>query len=112
MSEQKVPYCTANEQRDIFTIACELIGFHCVKEFRFDNKRRWRADYCIPEFMIIIEVEGGAYTRGRHTRPIGFINDMEKYNAATLAGYRVFRVTPNKLMTEGIRLVREATTIK
>lgn len=46
--------------------------------------------------MIAIEVEGGAFTRGRHTRGAGFIGDMEKYNAATSMGWRVFRVTPSQ----------------
>ena len=82
-------------------------NLECVTEFKFDPVRRWRADYFIPDLNMIIEVEGGAFIRGRHTMGVGFINDMEKYNSATLAGYRVFRVTPQNKMTEGIRLIRE-----
>jgi hypothetical protein len=36
------------------------------------------------------------WTRGRHTRGAGFIKDIEKYNAAAIAGYRVLRCTPKQ----------------
>lgn len=80
-----------------------------VMEFRFHPVRRWRFDYCIPSHLIAIEVEGGVWTQGRHTRPKGFLGDVEKYNTATALGYRVFRVTPDKLLkTETFDLVASA----
>jgi len=42
--------------------------------------------------MIAVEIEGGVWTGGRHTRGAGFRQDMEKYNEATAMGWRVFRV--------------------
>lgn len=48
---------------------------------------------------IAIEIEGGAWTRGRHTRGAGFIRDMEKYNHAALLGWRVLRFTPQDVLT-------------
>lgn len=53
----------------------------------------WRFDFALPEALIAIEVEGGVHTGGRHTRGKGFIQDCEKYNAATILGWRVIRVT-------------------
>lgn len=92
--------CRANKPRisDIFTTICKTdLGVECVKEYRFHTKRRWRFDYAIPAHHIAIEVEGGIWTRGRHTRPQGFLGDIEKYNTATLLGWRVFRTTPEGL---------------
>jgi len=43
-----------------------------------------------------VEFEGGVFARGRHTRPMGFINDCEKYNAGTALGWRVFRFATNE----------------
>lgn len=63
------------------------------KEFRFYPKRRWRADFAWVEHKLLVEIEGGTLGHGRHTRPQGFENDCEKYNAATLLGWRVLRFT-------------------
>ena len=63
-----------------------------IKEHRFDPTRRWRFDYCILDKMIAIEIEGGIYSNGRHTRGSGFEKDMEKYNTATSQGWRLIRV--------------------
>lgn len=69
----------------------------CVKEYKFHPTRRWRFDYAIPKHKIALEVEGGVWTGGRHTSPKGFLGDIEKYNTATLMGWRVFRTTPDEL---------------
>ncbi|EJW93329.1 hypothetical protein EVA_18564, partial [gut metagenome] len=85
--------------RDIFTIICKTdLKTECVKEFKFHPTRRWRFDYALPEYKIALEVEGGVWTGGRHTSPKGFLGDMEKYNTATLMGWRVLRTTPDELL--------------
>lgn len=68
-------------------------GVVAEREFRFHPSRKWRFDVAIPELKIALEVEGGVFVRGRHVRPTGFLKDMEKYNEATLLGWRVFRCT-------------------
>lgn len=85
---------------DLFTVLCRSdLRVACVRELRFHPVRRWRFDYAIPEHKIAVEVEGGVWTQGRHTRPKGFLDDMEKYNEATSLGWRVLRVTPDTLTT-------------
>lgn len=61
-------------------------------EVRFHAKRKWRLDYCHLPTRTAIELEGGAYSKGRHTRGKGFVQDCEKYNAAAALGYTVFRL--------------------
>ena len=83
---------------DVFTTICKTdLRVECVKEFRFHPVRLWRFDYAIPEHKIALEVEGGVWTGGRHTSSVGFLKDMEKYNTATLMGWRVLRTTPDDL---------------
>lgn len=67
-----------------------------AREFLFAKsiKRRWRADFAYPAMMLLIEIEGGVYSRGRHTRGAGFTKDCQKYNAAALLGFKVLRFTP------------------
>jgi very-short-patch-repair endonuclease len=85
---------------DLFTSICKKdYGLAVEKEYIFHPTRKWRFDYAIPEHKIALEVEGGVWTRGRHTRPEGFLGDIEKYNEAALLGWRVFRVTPDDLYT-------------
>lgn len=85
---------------DIFVKFAEAqLGVEPVKEFLFHPTRKWRFDYAFPESKIALEVEGGVHTGGRHIRPRGFLNDMEKYNTAATMGWRVLRTTPDELRT-------------
>lgn len=95
---------------DLFTVLCQSdLHVECVKEFKFHPSRRWRFDYAIPEHKIAVEVEGGVWTGGRHTRPQGFLGDIVKYNTATLMGWRVFRTTPTELVrTATLKMIKQA----
>lgn len=68
-------------------------------EHQFAPPRRWRFDYAWPAQRVALEVEGGVWTGGRHTRGSGFLKDMEKYNRAASLGWRVVRCTPSTLAT-------------
>jgi len=68
-----------------------------VPEYRFHPDRRWRLDYAWPDHKLAVEIEGGAWIQGRHTRGSGFLNDISKYNELTLAGWRLLRFTPAQL---------------
>ena len=69
-----------------------------VTEHKFHPIRRWRFDYAWLDYKIALEVEGGVWTGGRHTSSVGFIKDMEKYNAAACLGWRIIRCQPSTLM--------------
>lgn len=75
------------------------VGCDFAKEVLFHSKRKWRFDFANLQYKVAVEVEGGAYTKGRHTRPKGFIADMEKYNAAAELGWIVLRYTPQQMLT-------------
>ena len=78
-----------------------------VPEWIFAQPRKWRFDYAWPEYKIALEVEGGIWTRGRHTRGAGFLKDIEKYNAAAALGWLVLRTTPKGLLTsDTVELLR------
>lgn len=62
-------------------------------QYRFAPPRRWTFDLCWPDLKLACEVEGGIWTKGRHTRGKGYEKDVEKYNEAALAGFRLIRVT-------------------
>lgn len=94
----------------IFTQLCRKVGLpEPVKEHRFHPTRKWRLDYAWPKHMLALEVEGGVWTGGRHTRGAGFLGDISKYNEATAMGWRILRTTPNGLLTtETINLIKKS----
>tara|TARA_R100001086_G_scaffold192604_2_gene109841 strand:- start:1266 stop:1586 length:321 start_codon:yes stop_codon:yes gene_type:complete len=82
---------------------CVLAGLpEPVAEFRFAAPRRWRFDWAWPEDMLALEIDGGVWTRGRHTRGAGFLRDIEKLNTAAINGWSVLRTTPDKVQTQGL----------
>lgn len=87
----------------MFSQLCKQCGLPVpVKEYQFAKElgRKWRFDYCWPDQKVALEVEGGVWTGGRHTRGKGFLGDMEKYNTATQLGWRILRTTPKELLTQ------------
>ena len=63
------------------------------KEFRFHPTRRWRFDYAWPSLKVALEIHGGVFDNGRHTRGKGFTEDKVKMNSAQLLGWIVIEAT-------------------
>jgi len=68
-----------------------------IPQHQFAPPRRWRADFAWPEQKVMLEIHGGEFVGGRHTRGAGMARDFEKHNAAVAAGWRVFYVTGKML---------------
>jgi very-short-patch-repair endonuclease len=85
----------------VLEIHLRELGLKFEREFIFSTERKWRADFLILDaksFMpFLIEIEGSVWTQGRHTRGSGFLKDMEKYNTATMLGYRVLRFSTQQV---------------
>ena len=71
-------------------IAGPALGEEC----QFSPKRRWRFDFAHKPSLVAVEIEGGVWSGGRHTRGSGYVKDCEKYNEAALTGWTVLRLTP------------------
>ncbi|MDC5489423.1 DUF559 domain-containing protein [Acinetobacter baumannii] len=67
------------------------------QEYKFHPTRKWRADILITGTKILVEVEGGIWSGGRHTRGKGYLGDMEKYNEAAAMGYKVLRFSTEQV---------------
>lgn len=55
--------------------------------------RKFRCDLAWPDRKLFVEVDGGEYIQGRHSRGYGMASDSEKWNLLTLAHWRGFRFT-------------------
>lgn len=85
----------------LFLILLNNIKKGWITEHKFCPDRKWRFDYAHPEYKIATEIEGGIFVFGRHNRASGYIKDMEKYNMATILGWKVLRYTPQQLLKMG-----------
>jgi len=71
--------------------------------------RRWRFDFAYPDKMVAIEVQGGIYVRGAHSRGTGLERDYEKINNAQMLGWTVFQFS-RKMIENGqaIKFIKKA----
>lgn len=81
-----------------FDQQCRAVGLPApAAEYRFHDTRKWRLDWAWPDQRLALEVEGGAFIGGRHSRGAGFVKDLEKYNTLTTMGWRLLRVIPKQI---------------
>lgn len=73
------------------------------REYLFHPSRQWRLDFAWPAQLVAVEIEGGIWKKGRHVRGRGYRDDLEKYNALALAGWRLLRFEPGRVGYEKIK---------
>ena len=77
-----------------------------VEEHRFHETRKWRFDFAHLETKTAIEIEGGVWSGGRHTRGAGYAKDAEKYNEANFAGWSVIRLVGPMITFENCEKIK------
>lgn len=94
-------------ERLLYEILNDAYPDEWVSEFKGINGRKFRFDAANPSKKIAIEIEGGIWIAGRHNRPIGMEQDMKKYNAAVVDGWKVLRYSPDTLRKRPYELIRD-----
>jgi hypothetical protein len=83
-------------------------GLNAVPEYQFAPPRKWRFDFAF-ENRVALEVQGGIFSGGRHTRGAALLKEMEKLNTAAKMGWRVLYCIPQNLcFMETVDMVKEA----
>jgi hypothetical protein len=78
-------------------------------EFYFAKPRKWRFDYAWPAEKVALEVQGGIWTGGRHSRGAALLKEWEKLNTAAAKGWRLLYCQPADLTSlETMRAIKEA----
>jgi len=85
----------------------EIEGQPLCEEHKFHASRKWRFDFAHLEARVAIEIEGGIWGQSRHTKPVGYIKDCEKYNAALFDGWAVVRLPNYWLNTDTLLLIKQ-----
>lgn len=90
----------SNEMRhEIFQNKLKSENIKFIPEYKFNAVRNWRIDYYFEMngVKVGLEIEGGVFAKGRHTRGKGFMKDIEKYNSFSLHGIYLIRTVPVEL---------------
>lgn len=76
-----------------FRFAAEEVGLGPGVRARLEKSgfKDWRFDFAWPSSMLAVEIEGGGFSGGRHTRGEGFAEDITKYDSAMRLGWTVYR---------------------
>lgn len=60
---------------------------HYEREYAFNPTTKHRADFFLPKYNLLVEVEGGTKSKSRHTTHKGYSADLDKYNMAQILGF-------------------------
>ena len=83
---------SASELEDVFAAQLDAVGLDgYVREYQAIPGRRFRFDLCWVKERLPVEIQGGTYSRGAHSRPLGIKRDYEKGNLAIKYGWRVLQ---------------------
>jgi len=94
-----VTHQVGSAAEEMLALQFRALRIDVEREYRFHATRRWRFDFAVPAKKLAIEIEGGLYNGGRHTRGKGYELDLEKYQAAQLEGWTVYRCSPTMVKT-------------
>lgn len=72
---------------------CHLRTIQLQEEYKFHPLRKWRFDWAIEARKIAIEYEGLGFKKTGHTESDRYSGNTDKYNAAAVMGWTVFRIT-------------------
>ena len=85
------------------------VGLRPDCQYRFHPERRWLLDFAWPEAKVAVEVDGGIFVGGAHTRGAGVLRDMEKRNEAAILGWLVLRIAKQHIRSgEAIQWIERA----
>lgn len=92
---------TKSRAVDLFQIHMRELGLSLIREYKFHPNRKWAFDFALAcgksdvlggrRLKVGFEIDGGVYSRGRHTRGAGYEEDIRKYTEAMILGWQVIR---------------------
>lgn len=99
-----------------FELQLRAVKINYQTQFKWNSGRKWRADFYVwpgpgdrTGIEILVEIQGGTWQQGRHTRGRGYQEDCAKLAEAQLAHYTIFFGTAKHIKSgELLRWVERA----
>ena len=104
-----IPKLSNPEERLALHMRAESIEF--VRQYRWCPGRAYRADFAVlwASPILLIEVQGGVFKNGAHTRGPGYEYDRLRTNEAIILGYRLLEFTPKHVKNgQAIHAIKRA----
>jgi len=100
-----------SKAEDAFAFQCRATTLDPMPEtqYRFWPGRRYAFDFAWPTQKLALEIDGGVFSGGRHTRGAGFREDCIKGAEAVILGWRVIHCLPEHVTSgEAMEWIRRA----
>lgn len=82
---------SASELEDIFAAQLDAIGLDgYVREYQAIPGRRFRFDFAWRKERLLVEINGGTYSKGAHSTGTGIARDYEKIRLGQVCGWTVY----------------------
>ena len=80
----------SSQLEDLFAFQLDAAGLTgYVREYQAIPGRKFRFDFAFVRERLLVEINGGTYNGGAHSRGVGLNRDYEKGNLAVVNNWRV-----------------------
>ena len=95
---------------DLFAMQLDAAGLGgYVREFQAIPGRKFRFDFCWRPARLLVEINGGTYTKAAHSTGGGIARDYEKIRLAQDCGWKVYPFDGRAVKSgEAVEVVRKA----
>lgn len=73
--------------------------------------KKFKCDFCWPDYHLIVEIQGGVFNGGRHGRGAGISNDYQRHNLISIQGWRMLYFTPDVLKRDPAKCIAQVRAI-
>ena len=80
-----------SQLEDLFAMQLDAAGLGgYVREFQAIPGRKFRFDFCWKQQRLLVEINGGTYSKGAHSTGTGIARDYEKIRLGQACGWEVY----------------------
>lgn len=99
MSAVRLRSSTKASAEKMLALQLQAGDWQFATQFKYVEGRKFAADFVVysktGDDAVLVEVQGGIYSKRAHGSVTGVLADIDRLNEATIARWRLLRVTPD-----------------